>query len=199
MGVQKRRGRHETLARIERSGLVHSQFLAGLTGQELRTSPIPPNPPRQGPGPTETSALRAPGQALQGRFRSLGQLAVGYAPGQLPEKLQRLAGAGVGPPGVRNHFPMMKTVPDPDDPVGPIHDRMPVILDPKDFDRWLDPDQKDPAKVQSLLRPYPAEALLAYPVSRLVNDPKHEDPGCLEPQAPAPVEPPQPRGPRRKE
>jgi putative SOS response-associated peptidase YedK len=78
----------------------------------------------------------------------------------------------------------------------PIHDRMPVILGPKDFDRWLDPDQKDPAKVQGLLRPYPAEAMLAYPVSRLVNDPKHEDPRCLEPQAAA--EPEAEKPPKRK-
>jgi putative SOS response-associated peptidase YedK len=82
--------------------------------------------------------------------------------------------------------------------VRPIHDRMPVILGPGDFDRWLDPEQKDPAKVQGLLGPYPAETMLAYPVSPLVNDPRHEDPRCLEPQAEAPPEPPQPRGPRRK-
>ena len=73
---------------------------------------------------------------------------------------------------------------------------MPVILDPKDFDRRLDPDQKDPAKVQGLLRPYPPEAMLAYPVSRLVNDPKHEDPRCLEPQTAAEPEPE--KAPKRK-
>ena len=85
---------------------------------------------------------------------------------------------------------------DANEVVRPVHDRMPVIVAPKDFDRWLDPDQKDPAKVQGLLRPYPAEEMLAYPVSRLVNDPKHEDPRCLEPQAAAEPEPEKP--PKRK-
>jgi putative SOS response-associated peptidase YedK len=81
---------------------------------------------------------------------------------------------------------------DANEVVRPIHDRMPVIIGPNDFDRWLDPDQKDPAKVEGLLRPYPVEAMLAYPVSRLVNDPKHEDHACLEPQETAPQEPSQP-------
>jgi putative SOS response-associated peptidase YedK len=48
------------------------------------------------------------------------------------------------------------------------------------------------AKVQGLLRPYSAEAMLAYPVSRLVNDPKHEDPRCLEPRAATEPEPEKP-------
>jgi len=39
---------------------------------------------------------------------------------------------------------------------------------------------------------YPAEVMLAYPVSRLVNDPKHEDPRCLEPQTAAEPEPEKP-------
>jgi putative SOS response-associated peptidase YedK len=85
---------------------------------------------------------------------------------------------------------------DANDTVRPIHDRMPVLLDPKDFDRWLDPGQKDPAQVQGLLRPYPAEEMLTYPVSRLVNDPKHEDPRCLEPQTAVEPEPGKP--PKRK-
>src|SRR5262245_13539832 len=40
-----------------------------------------------------------------------------------------------------------------------VHDRMPVILDPADFDRWL----AEPAA--ELLRPYPAVRMRAYPVS----------------------------------
>jgi putative SOS response-associated peptidase YedK len=50
-----------------------------------------------------------------------------------------------------------------------------------------------------LLCPYPAEAMLAYAVSRLVNDPKHEDPRCLEPQTAAnpELEKPPKRKPRK--
>ena len=52
--------------------------------------------------------------------------------------------------------------------LAPIHakHRMPVILDPADFDSWLDPAKGDPS---GLLRPYPAEAMTAYPVSPEVN------------------------------
>jgi putative SOS response-associated peptidase YedK len=36
---------------------------------------------------------------------------------------------------------------------------MPVILDPADYDKWLDHDQQDAEKVQRLLRPFPAERM----------------------------------------
>ncbi|WP_414579072.1 SOS response-associated peptidase [Anabaena sp. CCY 9402-a] len=63
----------------------------------------------------------------------------------------------------------------------PIHDRMPVILDPKDYDLWLDPEVQTPQPLQSLLSPYPAVAMTAYPVSKLVNSPKHNSPECIIP------------------
>jgi putative SOS response-associated peptidase YedK len=56
----------------------------------------------------------------------------------------------------------------------PIHDRMPAILDRADEARWLDPDVTVPEVVQDCLRPYPAEAMAAYPVSMRVNAPQHE-------------------------
>ena len=63
--------------------------------------------------------------------------------------------------------------------VGPVHDRMPVILHPEDYGRWLDPGVQKPELVQPLLRPYPSEELAAFPVSRRVNNPKNDDPACL--------------------
>jgi putative SOS response-associated peptidase YedK len=45
--------------------------------------------------------------------------------------------------------------------VAPIHTRMPVILLPEDEDHWLDPDMSEPDEIVSLLRPYPAELMLA--------------------------------------
>jgi putative SOS response-associated peptidase YedK len=45
----------------------------------------------------------------------------------------------------------------------PLHDRMPVILDPGSFDRWLEPTLKDAAEVQSFLLPCPADWLEAVP------------------------------------
>ena len=49
--------------------------------------------------------------------------------------------------------------------VAPIHNRMPVMLLPEDEERWLDPDLTEPAEIMSLLRPYPAELLVASPAN----------------------------------
>ena len=62
-----------------------------------------------------------------------------------------------------------------------IHDRMPVILDPKDYGQWLDPSIRQAALLQPLLCPYHDDALTAYPVSPHVNDPSHDDAACIEP------------------
>jgi putative SOS response-associated peptidase YedK len=65
----------------------------------------------------------------------------------------------------------------------PIHDRMPVILPPAEYDRWLDPAIQDPDQLVPLLRPYPADAMLAVPVSAHVNNPKNDDARCIAPAA----------------
>jgi putative SOS response-associated peptidase YedK len=67
---------------------------------------------------------------------------------------------------------------DANDVVKPIHDRMPVILQPKDYGVWLDPGVQDSTELKKLLQPYPSEAMMAYPVSSFVNNPKNEDPKC---------------------
>jgi putative SOS response-associated peptidase YedK len=64
--------------------------------------------------------------------------------------------------------------------VRPVHERMPVILRPEDFAGWLDP-LGNPAALQALLRPYPAEEMEARAVGRWVNDPRHEGADCLTP------------------
>ena len=61
----------------------------------------------------------------------------------------------------------------------PIHDRMPVILDPKDYERWLDPGNPERLPVD-LLRPYPAEKMLVWPVSERVGDVRNDDPSLLD-------------------
>jgi putative SOS response-associated peptidase YedK len=63
----------------------------------------------------------------------------------------------------------------------PIHDRMPVILQQQDYDVWLDPQVQTPERLQQLLQPYPSEAMTAYPVSKVVNNPKHNSPDCIQP------------------
>ncbi|WP_026103005.1 SOS response-associated peptidase [Pseudanabaena sp. PCC 6802] len=67
------------------------------------------------------------------------------------------------------------------DTVSPIHERMPVILNPDDYDLWLDPAIVYTDRLQALLKPYPAEATIAYPVSSKVNSPKIDSPECNQP------------------
>jgi putative SOS response-associated peptidase YedK len=62
-----------------------------------------------------------------------------------------------------------------------IHDRMPVILPPSMYDVWLDPAEQEREKLQPLLVPYPADEMWMYPVSTLVNNPRNENPACVEP------------------
>ena len=63
----------------------------------------------------------------------------------------------------------------------PIHGRMPVILDAANHDAWLDADGHGGAEVAALLRPYPSEAMAAWPVGAYVNSAANDDPKCLEP------------------
>jgi putative SOS response-associated peptidase YedK len=62
----------------------------------------------------------------------------------------------------------------PNSLVAPIHNRMPVILDRKDEDTWLDGELDDPEPLLQLLKPYPADTMEAYPVSRAVNSPTND-------------------------
>lgn len=61
----------------------------------------------------------------------------------------------------------------------PIHDRMPVIIAPDDFDAWLDP-RTSSADAQALVRPYTG-VLRAWPVSTRVNSPRANDVECIAP------------------
>ncbi|MEO0456996.1 MAG: SOS response-associated peptidase [Cyanobacteria bacterium P01_A01_bin.114] len=70
---------------------------------------------------------------------------------------------------------------EPNDLMQTIHNRMPVILHPQDYDTWLDPDLQTGRSLQPLLRPYEAAAMQAYPVSTMVNSPRNETPACIEP------------------
>ena len=63
----------------------------------------------------------------------------------------------------------------------PIHDRMPVILDPGAEAAWLDPDAR-PRTLLELLAPAPDDALVAREVSDLVNDVREDGPALIEPR-----------------
>jgi putative SOS response-associated peptidase YedK len=59
-----------------------------------------------------------------------------------------------------------------------LQDRMPVILDPADYDAWLDPTRGG----LELLQPCPDEWLEAVPVSTRVNSPRNNDLSILQPE-----------------
>ena len=62
-----------------------------------------------------------------------------------------------------------------------IHERMPVILDTEDYTTWLDTGRFNAARLEALLKPYPAERMQAWPVSSRVNSPKNTDASCIAP------------------
>lgn len=61
----------------------------------------------------------------------------------------------------------------------PLHDRMPVILPPGDYEMWLDPSFEGLEALQALQQPYDPDAMIAEPVSTLVNSPRNESPECI--------------------
>jgi putative SOS response-associated peptidase YedK len=62
----------------------------------------------------------------------------------------------------------------------PLHDRMPVILDPTAENLWLDP--RSPADaLRSLFVPFASERMEAFPVSAWVSNARNQGPKCLEP------------------
>lgn len=63
----------------------------------------------------------------------------------------------------------------------PIHDRMPVILPPDAYERWLDPDLNRATDLLPLLQPYAAAEMVAYPVNPIVNRATNDRPECIQP------------------
>jgi putative SOS response-associated peptidase YedK len=59
----------------------------------------------------------------------------------------------------------------------PLHDRMPVIIAPSEYARWLDPANEP----TDLLAPYPPDAMTWHPVSARVNAVRNDDPSLIEP------------------
>jgi putative SOS response-associated peptidase YedK len=64
--------------------------------------------------------------------------------------------------------------------MAPLHARMPAILAPEEFGAWLDEENREPATLQRMLRPY-AGPMRAVPVSTRVNSPRNDGPECLLP------------------
>ncbi|CAA9589157.1 MAG: Gifsy-2 prophage protein [uncultured Thermomicrobiales bacterium] len=69
----------------------------------------------------------------------------------------------------------------PNDLVGRIHDRMPVILPRADEASWLDPQVTAPGELLPLLAPYPGGAMTTWPLSRAINSSRTDAPELLQP------------------
>jgi putative SOS response-associated peptidase YedK len=67
------------------------------------------------------------------------------------------------------------------DTIRPVHDRMPVIIRPSDFDWWLNPECRDAAALKALLQPWPGDEMTACPVGKYVNSPANNDTRCITP------------------
>ena len=73
---------------------------------------------------------------------------------------------------------------EPNDVTRPLHNRMPAIVRPEDYDRWLDPREHDPERLKGVIRTTEDGTMVAYPVSSRVNSPANDDAGCIEPAVP---------------
>lgn len=60
------------------------------------------------------------------------------------------------------------------------HDRMPVILSPNDYGKWIDPANKEPDSLKYLFEPLPANELIDTAVNPAMNNARHEGPDCIE-------------------
>jgi putative SOS response-associated peptidase YedK len=69
---------------------------------------------------------------------------------------------------------------EPNDLVGRIHDRMPVILGFEDWAKWLGEEPTNNNELRALLKPFPSERLTMWPVDRKVGNVKNEGPELIE-------------------
>ena len=70
----------------------------------------------------------------------------------------------------------------PSELMRPIHDRLPVIVAPTDYQRWLDPDADSQQPIETLLTPFESDLMVADPVDTYVNNPKNDGPQCVKVQ-----------------
>src|SRR5581483_1444865 len=78
---------------------------------------------------------------------------------------------------------------DPNEKIAAIHDRMPVMLPPSTWERWLDADFDDLDALGKLLVPAPASLITLHPVSTAVNNVRSRGPELAEPVEPGGADP----------
>ncbi|HEX9929306.1 MAG TPA: SOS response-associated peptidase [Pyrinomonadaceae bacterium] len=65
--------------------------------------------------------------------------------------------------------------------LAPVHDRMPIIIKPEDYEAWLDPKNFDTDDLQKFLKPYPSYEMASHAVSRQVNSPSFDGEELINP------------------
>lgn len=69
---------------------------------------------------------------------------------------------------------------DGNDLMKPIHDRMPVIVGDENLSAWLGEEPATPEQLRSMLVPFAAERMTAWPVSKAVGQVKNQGPDLVE-------------------
>jgi putative SOS response-associated peptidase YedK len=82
---------------------------------------------------------------------------------------------------------------EPNEIVGRIHNRMPVILREEHLARWLDPSPMEHPEFLKICEAYPASEMREHEVSTFINNVKHEGEECFGPPTPRPVNPVPPK------
>jgi putative SOS response-associated peptidase YedK len=62
----------------------------------------------------------------------------------------------------------------PNEVCAPVHDRMPVIVAPENYGKWLGEEEADPMRLLLMLKPYPAEVMMTFPVDAKVGNVKND-------------------------
>ena len=62
-----------------------------------------------------------------------------------------------------------------------VHDRMPVILNPKHYDLWLDPGFRRVEALKEMLNPFDARLMRCFPVGPRINVVTNDDEDCVVP------------------
>jgi len=88
-----------------------------------------------------------------------------------------------GPKGEVRSFTIITT--EPNALMARIHDRMPAIIARDRYARWLDASLQSPAEIQTMIAPYPAEAMQAVPVGAGISSVRNQGAELIEPAGPA--------------
>ena len=72
----------------------------------------------------------------------------------------------------------------PNEVCAAIHDRMPVIVDRADYENWLGEAPVDAGRLLGMLKSFPAQKMMAFPVDPRVGNVKYDEPSLTEPVRP---------------